>query len=471
MGMGQRMLQAIQAIYANDTACVQTAGGLTEAFNCNIGVKQGCPLSPNLFGLYLDELEAVLMDVKHDAPLLADIAVPLLLYADDLVLISTSQKGLQALIDRLASFCEGRGLSVNVEKTKVVVFGSRSMLKNSLIFRDMKIEQVVSFRYLGLELHQSGSFKVAATTLLESARKATFGLHSRCAALHINDPKLKCKLFDALVRPILSYGCEVWSMDTGLGEELERWHRKFMRTILKLPSHSVSSMVYGELGRMPLHHQWYKQLLRFWNQLLGTSNELLRAALIENSRMTREALQSGFDHEHRWCSQVEKLIVQYSGPGPLSMYEELDIQHYSKLFHDSFRVAALSSESSMSIYYKMFKQTHKYSEYLSEVKNLHLRAMLTRFRSGCHWLQVNEGRYSDVPKDMRFCPNCPLVVEDEGHFLIKCPAYSCIREKFEHLKLHSYTDVAKLFKECSDYKELAKFMVLCRESRSKLLRS
>ncbi len=86
-------------------------------------------------------------------------------------------------------------------------------------------------------------------------------------------------------------------------------------------------------------------------------------------------------------------------------------------------------------------------------------------------MQVNEGRYSDVPKDMRFYPNCPLVVEDEGHFLIKCPAYSCIREKFEHLKLHSYTEVAKLLKECSDYKELAKFMVLCRESRSKLLRS
>ena len=179
------------------------------------------------------------MDVKHDAPLLADTAVPLLLYADDLVLISTSQKGLQALIDRLASFCEKRGLSVNVEKTKVVVFGSRSMLKNSLLFRDLKIEQVVSFRYLGLELHQSGSFKMAATMLLESARKATFGLHSRCAALHIKDPKLKCKLFDALVRPILSYGCEVWSMDTGLGEEMEKWHRKFMRTILKLPSHSV----------------------------------------------------------------------------------------------------------------------------------------------------------------------------------------------------------------------------------------
>ncbi len=103
----------------------------------------------------------------------------------------------------------------------------------------------------------------------------------------------------------------------------------------------------------------------------------------------------------------EKLIVQYAGPGPLSFYEELDNQHYSKVLHNSFRVAALSSESSKSIYYKMFKQTHEYSEYVSEVKNLHLRAVLTRFRSGCHWLQVYEGRYSDVPKQMRFRPNCP----------------------------------------------------------------
>ncbi len=43
--------------------------------------------------------------------------------------------------------------------------------------------------------------------------------------------------------------------------------------------------------------------------------------------MTQEDLQLGFDHEHTWCSQVEKLIVPYVGPGPLSIYEELDSQH------------------------------------------------------------------------------------------------------------------------------------------------
>ncbi len=72
-------------------------------------------------------------------------------------------------------------------------------------------------------------------------------------------------------------------------------------------------------------------------------------------------------------------------------------------------------------------------------------------------MQLNEGRYSHVPKEMRFCPNCPLAVKDEGHFLIECPAYSCIRDKIQHFKSHSYSDVAKLINQHSDYRELGKF--------------
>jgi hypothetical protein len=73
----------------------------------------------------------------------------------------------------------------------------------------------LSFRYLGLKLHQSGSFKMATTMLLESARKATFGLHSRCAALHIRDPKLKCKLSDVLVRPYQVMGAQCGALIKG----------------------------------------------------------------------------------------------------------------------------------------------------------------------------------------------------------------------------------------------------------------
>jgi hypothetical protein len=65
------------------------------ASNVNKGVKQSCPLSPILFGLYLDALEGRLDGKEYDAPALTDMHVCMLLFGNDLVLTSKSKVGLQ----------------------------------------------------------------------------------------------------------------------------------------------------------------------------------------------------------------------------------------------------------------------------------------------------------------------------------------------------------------------------------------
>jgi len=466
-GVGPRMLKALQTMYSNDNTCVRTGNGLTNTFACTTGVKQGCPLSPNLFGLFLDELEELMRNVHGaDAPSLTGAAIPILLYADDLVIISKTQVGLQKLMDCLETFCQERGLTVNITKTKVVVFGSRTCLKKLITFNEMPVEQVESFKYLGLEFHQNCSFKLATDKLLASARRATFYLHSRCSALRITDPRLKCQLFDALVYPILSYGCEIWSPNPSHGEDLERWHRLFMRQVIGLPSHCHSSMLYGELGRMPLRHRWHKQTLRFWNRLLVAENSgLLWAAFCEGSRMARDVSESGPAKHIPWCSHVQTLILKHAPPGVLSMYNILDINEYNKMFFKSFRTKALCDISSMGLYYRTFKKKHVYSPYLSTVKNRHLRNLLTRFRSGYHWLEICQGRYSKTPRDMRCCPNCIGVIEDEHHALFDCPMYDDLRGKFSDLFHDDCRTLVKLFSFDQDYTKLARFLTLCRERR------
>jgi hypothetical protein len=97
--------------------------GLSTRFSCGTGVKQGCPLSPLLFGLYLDGLEKHLDALDGDSPpQLADLIVKLLLYADDLALMSETPQGLQKQTDDLSEFCVKEQLVINVNKTKVVVF-------------------------------------------------------------------------------------------------------------------------------------------------------------------------------------------------------------------------------------------------------------------------------------------------------------------------------------------------------------
>ncbi len=95
-------LRCLQAMYANDTVHINhPSEGVTSNFRCQQGVKQGCPLIPLLFGLYLDALEKRLDGRECDAPALADVHVWLLFFADDLALTSELEVGLQQQLDAL----------------------------------------------------------------------------------------------------------------------------------------------------------------------------------------------------------------------------------------------------------------------------------------------------------------------------------------------------------------------------------
>ncbi len=96
LGINGRILECLCSMYRQDQACLHhPEEGLTPTFLCCIGVKQGCPLSSLLFGLFIDGLEKQLNALEGDAPpMLGHLAVRLLLYADNLALMSHTPAGL-----------------------------------------------------------------------------------------------------------------------------------------------------------------------------------------------------------------------------------------------------------------------------------------------------------------------------------------------------------------------------------------
>jgi hypothetical protein len=83
-------------MYRQDQACLHhPEEGLMPTFLCRIGVKQGCPLSPLLFSFFIDGLEKRLNVLEGDTPpMLGQLAIRLLSYVDDLVLMSHTHVGL-----------------------------------------------------------------------------------------------------------------------------------------------------------------------------------------------------------------------------------------------------------------------------------------------------------------------------------------------------------------------------------------
>jgi hypothetical protein len=82
-------------LYKNVVSKFKNTKGWSKEINYNIGVKQGCPLSPTLFGIYIDKLEEFLEEAGCVGPTLTDIVInQLLLYVDDIVLMGRSPNDL-----------------------------------------------------------------------------------------------------------------------------------------------------------------------------------------------------------------------------------------------------------------------------------------------------------------------------------------------------------------------------------------
>ncbi len=204
-----RFMQCLQAMYAKDTIRINHLNeGVTSNFKCQQGLKQGCPLSPLLFGLYLDALQGRLRGKKCNAHALANLHIWMLFFADDLALMLKSEVGLQQQLDMFQQFCAEHGLTMNVKKTKVMVFNSVDPCQE-FVFEGDVIEHVQTFKYLGILFETTSNLDSAVEHLVAANRCSLFTLNHCCAELHIMDVKLRCDLFNTLVHSTASYACEV----------------------------------------------------------------------------------------------------------------------------------------------------------------------------------------------------------------------------------------------------------------------
>ena len=168
-------LALLKDLYAKTKCAVKINGKRTDFFNYTKGVRQGCPLSPLIFNIFINGIVKCL-DKNNPHPLKLDKNISSLLYADDLVIFSSSRKGLQKSLDAASDYFSKWNLNINYDKTKCLTFNKRGDKgKHVFNIKGNPLENVKSYKYLGITISSKNcSLQCTLNDLSVKANRALF---------------------------------------------------------------------------------------------------------------------------------------------------------------------------------------------------------------------------------------------------------------------------------------------------------
>ena len=152
MGFSLHIIDLIKSLYSMQKAAVRTIHGLTDRFDIEQRVRQGCILSPHLFNIYSEQIMRNALEDFTGGIKIGGRVITNLRHADDVVLIAGGMEESQELVDRVSKASSQLGLSLNQSKTKVMKICRKPNNDeefNFITVNNRRIENVKEFIYLG----------------------------------------------------------------------------------------------------------------------------------------------------------------------------------------------------------------------------------------------------------------------------------------------------------------------------------
>ena len=465
MGVHGEMFEILQQMYRNVKLQVKVDDMYGPEFESVIGVKQGDPLSPLLFGLFIDKFVTFLQKRCPESDIFCDdVTVQAILYADDMVLLSHDPTLLQKYLDILEVFCEATGMNVNVGKSEIVVFSKHFLnpaWNAGWTFSRKRVTESLEFVYLGVVFHSKGiksSISKAMKRRANKAKSALFVKMGICHGMKIYDPKVLNKLFDGVVVPAALYGSEIWGPDAvnmakeGLiNQTLEDIQWLFLRMALWLGKATPHMCMLKEMGRDLLILKCIENTIGFWNKL---------ATRPTNCVLGKAAKENILHVEQGWCNSIISMAkkvatldaTMLNEDGQLVPLRKKDIVHkfvssleaenIRKMDHISDAILGNGDGSAVRNCpdhirggFKQFKYTKWYAPskdggdddpvifHIGDVYNIRI---LSRFRCGMHWLATEKDR-AEGGRSCRRCHCCTSGEREDEMHLLFCDAYESIR--------------------------------------------
>ena len=199
---------------------MRTIHGRTDEFSVKVGLHQGSGLSPFLFIVVLDVISE---EFRRGLP-------RELLVADDLAVVTDIEEEMQKRWIDWQIGMESKGRKVNIRKTEVMVSSRRGTKANIKDSQGTSLRQVNKFKYLGVTISEEGGSEEAVRARVSAAWDKWRDLSGVISDKKM-PRKLNIKLYMTVIRPVLLYGAECWTVRKKEEQILKKTEMMMMRRL------------------------------------------------------------------------------------------------------------------------------------------------------------------------------------------------------------------------------------------------
>ena len=406
------------------------------------GVCQGESLSPFLFSMFLNDIDSFLKSDAEVGLSVFQLFIAVLVFADDMAIISESKKGLQRGLDKLSEYCAMWGLSVNVPKTQCVAFKRNGKIARGDVwtYRGEMLPTVNQFKYLGFMFGSSGKHKKGIDALFLQSQRALFNLKTCLYNNNDLSVQLKLQLFKTLIVPILMYGSEIWGYKHYV--KMDTLFLGFLKNILGVKKSTPTYMVYKEIGVESLSNIRCLRIIKYWLKVI-TLEQTSPVKKIYDTLLSDYNNNNGINN---WASGVRDVLFS-NGFGYAWTHQNVPnvnkfISEFKLRLKDIFNQKCNNEISKLSINRIYKSLDYDSRNYLVEIRKTHLRIAITKLRLSSHALMNERGRWMNVDYHLRLCESCN-VLEDEFHIVNVCSRYITLRKKYIPYKVYNKPSMAK----------------------------
>ena len=217
-GISSRLLTAIKSTYKDQKSAII---GDTNYFDINTGVRQGSVLSPLLFVIYFNH---VFVNIKRE-----DYQAECFGYADDVAQTADSRDKLQDIMNQWDRELTKAGLKLSYTKTEYMQVG-RDIDAGDITVNGHVLKKTDNFTYLGSKMTSNNLMEEEVNNRIAKFTRNLMALYPLMKEKEI--PKdVKVCIYATVLRPVLLYGSETWTLTTKLKSRIQATEMRVLRLI------------------------------------------------------------------------------------------------------------------------------------------------------------------------------------------------------------------------------------------------